>query len=159
MAGCSHVALGQFGFVGSACFFAIVNLASLLGRRLWLHGFGFSASASWFRFRSFGFAASAWRFHSKDSAFVCTDQPSQLQLIASALLLGLRLRLCNATFGFTASGSLFSSLWFFLRDFDFRASALQLWLHELGSASFRRRWFVCHCCCRCWRRLCWSSAS
>ena len=108
MAGCRHVALGRFGFAGSACFFAIVDLASLSCRRLWLHGFGFSASAAWFRFRSFGFAASALRFHFKHLAFVCADQPSQLRL---------------HSFGFTAWAS---------------ASALRrhLWLHGFGFVIF-----------------------
>ena len=62
VAGCKHIALSHFGFAGSACFFVIVDLASLSGLRLWLRGFGFSALVSWFRFRSFGFAALALRF-------------------------------------------------------------------------------------------------
>ena len=71
MAGCKHIALGHFGFAGSACFFAIVDLAWLSSRQLWLHGFGFSASASRLQHCA---------FHFKHFAFVCADQPSQLRL-------------------------------------------------------------------------------
>ena len=75
---------------------------------LWLHGFGFSASASWFRLRSFGFAASSLRFHFKYLAFVCAGQPSQLRL---------------HSFGFAAWASA-------------SASRRHLWLHGFGFVIF-----------------------
>ena len=142
--------LCRFGLLFCHRGFSLAFGSTALAFPLWLRGFGFQASAS--RLQHCGFILSIWLSSARISH-------RSFDFIAWALLLGLRLRLCDATFGFTASGSLFLSLWFLFRDFDFRASALQLWLHKLGLARFRTCCFVYHCCCRCWRRLCWCSAS
>ena len=149
--------LCRFGLLFCHCGFGLAFGSTALASRLWLFRFGFVVSVSKLRLRGFSVAVSTIRLSSARLWHRSFD------FIASPLLLRPRcFRFAtHATFGFTASGSLITlSLWFLLRDFAFQASALQRGFGFSNSAwrAFGDAGSFCHCCCRCWRELCWCSA-